>query len=868
MAKARRKRTRTARRRVKRPLTLKPRAAKVGVAPLAVEKLRWRCDPRVLPFETTAEVEPITGVVGQESAVEALRFGLETSAPGQNIFVRGISGTGRMTLLRRMLEQIRLSCPTARDHCYVHNFAQSDRPRLLTLPRGEGTAFQRKVDEFADFIRDELKSALASQAMLTRRSLLERDTQRSVEQTVEPFEKALNEAGLALVSFQAGPVVQSALVPLIDGKPVPPEEFEQMRSAGKVSQEQYDAFRETHDAFQPRLQEMTAAVNQVRIAHNDALAELWNQDVRAVLEPLAAAIAAEFPTPKVRAFLDEIINDVIQRRRKAIEKESDFTRIYRVNVILRRDDESDCPIVVENTPTMGNLLGTIDHTVSRGEAIISDHLMIRAGSLLRADGGYLILEARDVLREPGAWQVLVRTLRTGRLEIVPPEVTLPWAMPSLKPEPIDVTIKVVLLGESDIYYLLDELDPDFPDLFKVLADFERHVPHDSRAIHQYAGVLARIVKEEGLPAFDREAVAALIEHGARIAADKGRLTTRFGRLADIAREAAFVCDKRIGITVLGTDVREAIRRTKQRADMPSRQFREMLADGTICVQTVGHEVGQINGLAVLTAGPLTYGFPARITATIGPGSAGVINIEREAALSGSIHTKGFYILGGLLRFLLRTDHPLAFDASVAFEQSYGGIDGDSASGAEICCLLSALTDIPLRQDLAMTGAIDQVGHILAVGAINEKTEGFFDTCRDTGLTGTQGVLIPKANAGDLMLRQDVVDACARGEFHVRAVGTVHEALECMMGIPAGRRGADGWYPDGTVLGLAVFRAWEYWLKASQNADNVRSAVEAETERQLAAQSKKTSTAKKPNSSHSGRPSRKKVNNRKTTRESR
>jgi len=842
MAKARRARPRATRRRVKRSLTAKPRAARVGVAPLPVEALRWHCDPRALPFETTAEVEPITGVVGQESAVEALRFGLETNAPGQNIFVRGISGTGRMTLLRRMLEQIRLSCPTVRDHCYVHNFAQPDRPRWLTLPRGEGAAFERKVDELADFIRDELKSALASQAMITKRSLLERDTQKRIEQAVEPFEKSLNEAGLALVSFQAGPVVQSALVPLIEGKPVPPEEFEQMRVAGTVTQQQYDAFRETHDAFQPRLQEMTAAVNQVRVAHNVALAELWNQDVRAVLGPLAAAIAAEFPTPQVRTFLDGMLNDVIQHRRKAVEKESDFTRIYRVNVILRREDESGCPIVVEHTPTMGNLLGTIDHTVSRGEAIISNHLMIRAGSLLRADGGYLILEARDVLREPGAWHVLVRTLRTGRLEIVPPEMTFPWAMPSLKPEPIDVRMKVILLGESDIYYLLDEMDPDFPDLFKVLADFERHVPHDERAIHQYAGVLARIVKEEGLPVFDREAVAALIEHGARIAADKGRLTTRFGRLADIAREASFVCDKRVGVNVLAADVREAVRRTKQRAEMPSRQFREMLADGTICVQTSGQEVGQINGLAVLTAGPLTYGFPARITATIGPGSAGVINIEREAALSGSIHTKGFYILGGLLRFLLRTDHPLAFDASVAFEQTYGGIDGDSASGAEICCLLSALTDIPLRQDLAMTGAIDQVGHILAIGAVNEKIEGFFDTCRDMGLTGTQGVLIPKSNAGDLMLRHDVVEACARGEFRVHAVATVHEALECLTGIPAGRRAADGWYPEGTVLGLAVFRAWEYWLKASQSADGVRSAVEAETERQLAAESKQPSPA--------------------------
>lgn len=838
MAKSPKPRSKPPRGRSNRPSKTLRKSRRVGVEPLPVGALRWRCDPTTLPFQTTAEVEPITGVVGQESAVDALRFGLETNAPGQNIFVRGIAGTGRMTLLRRMLEQIRLACPAARDRCFVHNFAQPDRPRLLTLPRGEGKAFQHRMDDLADFIRDELKSALASPAMVTKRSLLERETQHRIEATVEPFEKALQEAGLALVSFQAGPVVQSALVPRIDGRPVPPEEYEQMRAGGQVNEEQYNRFRETHDAFQPRLQEITAAINEIRAGHNETLTELWKQDVRSILGPLAGAAVAEFPTPQVREFLDAVVDDVIHRRRRALEKESNFTRVYRVNVVLGRDDESECPIIVETTPTMSNLLGTIDHSLSRGEAVHSDHLMIRAGSLLRADGGYLILEARDVLSEPHAWHVLVRTLRTGRLEIVPPEMSFPWAIPSLKPEPIDVHIKVILLGESDIYYLLDELDPDFSDLFKVLADFERQVPHDEQAIHQYAGVLSRIAKEEGLPPLDREAVAALVEHGARIAADKGKLTTRFGRLADIAREAAFICEKRVGTLVVGSDVREAVRRTKQRADMPSRRFREMLADGTICVQTAGREIGQINGLAVMTAGPLTYGFPARITATIGPGSAGVINIEREAALSGAIHTKGFYILGGLMRFLLRTDHPLAFDASVAFEQSYGGIDGDSASGAEICCLLSALTEAPLRQDLAMTGAIDQLGHILAVGAVNEKIEGFFDTCRDVGLTGTQGVLIPRANAGDLMLREDVVEACAEGRFHVYAVDRVHDALECLTGVPAGERGEDGWYPEGTLLALAVVRAWQYWMKASQSADGIRAASDEDSEGRQAAAKRK------------------------------
>ncbi len=788
----------------------------ISVEPLPPAALRWRCDPRALPFDSTADIEPITGVIGQESAVDALKFGLETNAPGQNVFVRGITGTGRMTLIRRMLEQTRLACPAARDRCYVHNFAQPDRPRLLTLFRSQGQPFQHRMDELADFIRDDLKTALSSQDLVAKRTTLDLELQKRIDKAVEPFEKSLEEAGLALISFQVGPVVQSALVPRINGKAVPPEEYEQMRAAGQVTDENDARFRETHDAFQPRLQEITAKVNEIRSSHNEAILALWKKDVRTILTPMTDDIAREFPGPQIRRFLDEVIDDVVNRRRRAIEKESDFTRVYRVNVVLTHEDDASCEIIVENTPTMTNLLGSIDHTSTRGDVPHFDHMMIRAGSLLRADGGYLILEARDVLREPGAWHVLMRTLRTGRLEIVPPEIVYPWAAPTIKPEPIEVNVKVVLLGESNLYYMLDEFDPDFPEMFKVLADFTRVVPHDVQGINQYAGVLARIAKEGELPPFDRTAVAALIEHGARIAADKGKLTTRFGRLADIAREAAFICNKDGRQRVTDGDVRQTIDRTKQRADLPSRRFRELLSDGTIRVETRGAVVGQINGLAVISAGPLIYGFPARITATIGPGTAGVINIERESALSGAIHTKGFYILGGLLRHLLRTDHPLVFDASIAFEQSYGGIDGDSASGAEICCLLSALTEIPLRQDLAITGAIDQVGHILAVGAVNEKIEGFFDTCRDLGLTGTQGVIIPGANAGDLMLREDVVEACAAGRFHVYAVDTVQQALECLTLMPSGTRNADGEYPGNSLLGSAVARAWLYWLKVSQN----------------------------------------------------
>lgn len=780
-----------------------------GLPPVA---LRWRCDPQRLAFATTNDVQPITGVVGQTAALEALQFALTTRAAGQNVFVRGLTGTGRMTLVRRLLEEIRPSCPNAPDHCYVHNAAQPDRPRLVSLPRGTARRFERLVNELADYIRDDLAKALGAQRIAERKAAIDEAARKQVQEVVEPFEAALKEAGLALVSMPMGPVIHSAIFPMVDGKPVPPEEFEWLHTQGKVSDEQYQLSREKLGTFDAQLEEVNRAVQDIRRKHAETLGPVLEREARSALDQFVKRITAEFPQQAVQVFVRELVDDTIEHLPQLGQE--DFTRRYRVNVLLSSAKGDACPIVLDNSPTMVSLLGKVDSQAGPMGEIRSDHLMIRAGSLLRADGGYLILEVRDVLTEPGAWKALMRTLRTGTLEIVPPEMSLPWWSPSIKPEPIHLDVRVILLGDAYTYALLDQMDSDFPYLFKVLSDFDSVIARDDEGIAHYAGVLSRIVGEEGLPALDRTAVATLVEHGARIAARADKLTSRFGRLADLAREAAWLAGRNGRKAVHGDDVTEAIRRTKRRADLPSRRFRELMAEGTIHIEVSGAVVGQINGLAVIQAGPMVSGFPARITATIGPGTAGVVNIEREAALSGAIHTKGFYILGGLLRHLLQAGHPLAFDASVAFEQSYGGIDGDSASGAEICCLLSALTGVPLRQDLAMTGAIDQMGHVLAVGAVNEKIEGFYDTCRDLRLTGTQGVIIPKANAGDLMLRPGVVEAVTEGRFQVFAVGTVHEALELLTGLPAGARNDAGRYPPGTLLHLAVQRAREFWNQAA------------------------------------------------------
>jgi len=793
--------------------TKKCRSA-LGVNPIPADELRWQCVLDKNAYPSTDEVEPLTGVVAQQTAIRAIRFGLETNAPGHNIFVRGLSGTGRLTLVRWLLEEIQPSCPLAQDRCFVHNFSQPDRPRLITLPPGKGQEFKKGMEQLADFVKKDLGPALSSDEMKARRGALDQQAKNAIQRIVNPLEESLKKAGLALVTYQAGPVAQTAIFPVTGGKPVPPEEFEQLHAQGQVPDEQFEAFKQNASSFEKHLEETNERVTEIRRNHEQTIREMMERSARWVLNNTVRGIERDFPQPSVLEFLNELIDDLVEHRLTANEKEDDFTQLYRVNIVLEHKESDGCPIIAEASTSVRDLLGTIDYEFGPGGEAQANHMGIRAGNLLRADGGFLILEVRDLLGEPEGWKTLVRTLRTGKLEIVPSNTASRMGGPSLKPEPIPINVKVVLLGDTETYYFLDVHDKDFSQLFKVLADFDSLIARDDDGVRAYAQVLARICSKEQLPAFEHSALTALTEQGARVASRGGKLTTQFGRIADIAREAAFLTVKDGRARVTGDDVNHAIRLGKERADLPSRHFRELIQKGTIRVETTGSEVGQINGLAVMKAGPLTYGFPARITATIGPGTAGVINIEREAALSGAIHTKGFYILGGLLRHLLRTDHPLAFDASVAFEQSYGGIDGDSASGAEICCLLSALTNIPLRQDLAMTGAIDQMGHVLAIGAVNEKIEGFFDACGDGGLCGTQGVIIPRSNADDLMLREDVVDACHQGEFNVYAVETVLEALELFTGMRAGVRGASGVYPKGSLLRIAIDRARAFWAMAS------------------------------------------------------
>ena len=787
-------------------------------------ELRWQCDPEAFGFETTAEIDASAGVLGQPTAQEALTFGVECMSPGQNIYVRGPRGTGRIRMVRHLLQTLKPQTDRLKDRCYVHNFKRPDRPRLITLDAGQAPAFQTAMQDLGEYINEGLHEALDGEPYLSQRQTIQERVQNELRGFSKPLEDSLAEAGMTLVTPNQGAITQAAILPVFEGQPVPHEQYRLLVSQEKVTQEEFDAYENSLPDFQKQLQEVTRKISEVYRDASREMKTVIQEGATSLLAIHIDPIKKEFSSPEVQQHIDQLVSDITEKRLHSDDdNQPDFRELYGVNVVMTHTDKINRPAIEESTPNLINLLGTVEPEWQSDGRPSSDFRGVRAGALLRADEGYLILDANDLMSEPGAYRAVMRTLRTGQLEIVPPEVGFMRQQIITQPEPIKLNVRVILIGDARTYYQLDHVDPDFRELFKVLADFDNEIVRDETGIRQYASVLAQLCIDESLCCFHKSAVAALVEHGARIVARPGKLTARFGRIADIAREAFHLAD---GEVVQAEDVKSAVRRTKTRASMPSRKFQEMVESGTIIVETSGDQIGQVNGLAVMRSGPLTYGFPARITTTISPGSAGLINIEGQASMSGSIHTKGFQILGGLLRHLISPSHPLAFSASIAFEQSYGGIDGDSASGAEMVCLLSALTEIPIRQTMAMTGAIDQHGHVEAIGGVNEKIEGFFDACEHFGLTGDQGVVIPRSNSGDLMLREDVVAACMENNFHIYAVNRIEEAIELMMGVKAGTFDSTGNYPDGSVLQIAVKKAHDFWQMSLSSPEKLAGIMEA------------------------------------------
>jgi lon-related putative ATP-dependent protease len=771
---------------------------------LRPQQLRWICDPARLGFQTTAELRDLTAPIGQDRAVEALEFGVRMPGDGYNILIVGHPGTGRASMARAVLDKVTPTLPTPCDWCYVHNFEDPNQPHALSLPAGMGCQFRQDMEEFVEDVRRELAAAFDSEEYSDRRDAALKAFREDRQAEFEAFEQEATAAGLVVGRGPAGFMV----APGKDGEVLSPQEYAELPAPERK------LLDDSREALQDRLNEI---VRRQQRKEKDARAQVkaLNQEVAgyAVGHLVDELLARYGDYDGVPAHLDHLRSDIIEHAddlRAAEEEapqlpialplpraESPYAR-YRVNVLLSCEPRTGAPVVYESNPTIDNLTGQIEHRPQMG-ALLTDFTMIRPGALHRANGGFLLLDAEAVLTRPYAWEALKRALKNRQVKIESIADQLRFlTTATLEPEPIPLDVKVVLVGTPYTHYLLSNHDDEFRKLFKVKADFDTSTRRGPAVVKQLARFVATRCRQEGLPDFDAAAVALVIEHSARLAADQTRFTTRFIDVADLVREAAYWCRANSHHTVADDDVQRAIREHIRRSNRVEERLQEMVERDFIYVDLQGSAVGQINGLAVVAVGDYWFGRPSRITARTFVGRGGVTQIDREARLTGRIHDKGVLILSGFLGARYGRSRSLSLGASITFEQTYDTIDGDSASSTELYALLSSLGDLPLRQEIAVTGSVSQAGEIQPIGGVNEKIEGFYAACKLRGLTGTQGVLIPRANVPSLMLDPEVVQAAAAGTFHIYAVSKVDEGMEVLTGLKAGRLRKDGTYTPGSI----------------------------------------------------------------------
>ena len=789
---------------------------------LPADKLRWRCELARIPFETTAQAELREGFIGQERALRALKMGVELSAPGYNIFVCGLAGTSRGGTIARMIEELRPPTKESLDRCYVNNFKLPDRPRLLGLPRGQATSFKKDMQAGIDFLRRRIPQVFEGEPFQRQKGrIVERYTVREKE-LMDDFTRRIAREQFALGHMQVGAVALPEIFPLLDGQMVPIEDISKMVHEGKLESQAAEDIERKYEQFR---QEFTVVYRKTLTLSRELASELsyLEQEAASVLvDGVIEELKEKYPGISVSEYLEEVRHHLLDNLGPFKEREGeseqedgapdglpkppsgperDPFRVYGVNVILSHNHEQISPVIFETTPTYANLFGTIQRAYDSRGGWTSDFMDLRGGSLLRADGGFLIMYSLEAISEMGVWRALKRTLNHNRLEIQPLEMFYPFGGSALKPEAIDINVKVILIGDRQLYELLYDYEEDFQKIFKVRVEFDEEMTMSDGVIAEYAGRLRALSEKENLFPFDRGAFAAMLEYGVRQAGRRNKVTARFVDIADLAREAHYCAAAAREAVVRADHVRGALSSKMERHNLIETRIREMIEEGTLLVDVSGSKLGQVNGLSVLEIGGYSFGKPVRITATAALGKSGLINIEREANLSGRFHDKGVHIIAGFLRSQFAQDKPLSLAASICFEQSYSGVDGDSASSTEIYALLSALSGLPLRQDIAVTGSINQQGDIQAIGGVNEKIEGFFDVCRIKGLSGTQGIMMPQSNVEDLMLREDILEAVANGKFHLWPVARVEQGIEILTGTAAGCKDADGKFESGTVFAI-------------------------------------------------------------------
>ncbi|WXG47214.1 MAG: ATP-binding protein [Candidatus Atabeyarchaeum deiterrae] len=769
---------------------------------LPPEKLRNELGTETLSCQSTQELIPSEEIVGQERAVKALKFGLNIKERGFNIYVAGVPGSGRKTAVKSFLEEMAKSKPVPSDYCYVNNFNNPFLSRVIKLPPGRGKEFKKDMKSFIESVRNVLPKAFESEDYATRRDAVIKSVEEKRGRLLEELNSKAQEAGFALRTTQIG----IATIPVVKGKPLSDEEFMALPPQVK------DEIRKRGDDLDSQLR---LAFRQVRTLEKEAtekVAQLNKEVTIFAIGHLIDALVEKYGTAAdIKAYLEEVRNDILENTIQFLKepetpqtpipipwmKELPF-RKYEVNVVVDNSTLKGAPVVLELNPTYQNLFGLVEKEAQFG-ILMTDFTLIRGGSMHKANGGYLVLPAEDLLVNALSYDALKKALMNERLAIEEIAEKLGYVTTKgLRPDPIPLDVKVILIGGSEIYQQLYLLDVEFRELFKVKAEFDTTMERTSKNMEKYAASICGVCEREKLKHLDASGLKGLLAYSSRLAEDQRKLSTRFGDIADIIREASYYATQEKAGFINAKHVKKAIDERFYRSSLIQEKIREMIERNFILINTDGEAVGQANGLSVMSIGDFEFGAPSRVTASVGLGKEGIIDIQREAKMGGPIHTKGVLILSGYLTDKFTQDKPLGLSSRLVFEQSYGMVEGDSASSTELYAMLSALSGVPIKQHFAVTGSVNQKGEVQAIGGVNEKIEGYFEVCKAKGLNGKQGVLIPESNAQNLMLKEEVVKAVKEGKFHIYPVQTIDQGIELLTGVKAGARQKDGTFESGTV----------------------------------------------------------------------
>ena len=797
---------------------------------LKAEDLRWQCNPEDLAFDSTNDLEPIEGILGQERALKAIKLGVDLRSPGYNIFIAGLSGTGKATTVKKMLETISGNCPPLYDYAYVNNFKDRDRPVLLKFHVNKAKYFRQDMSSAIEILKAKIPQALDSDTYINRKKKIVTHYNEKEQELMSALDAKLRPENFSLGQVKVGEVARPDIFPIIDQKPVPIYQLEELVKQGKLTEDNAKDIIKKYNSYQQDLHTLFRKGLKLSQEFQDKLGKLERETAEVVVKGIIENLREKYNDEKTLEYLTDVENNILDSIQvfKGLKPDGDTTpegfqidyfKEYEVNIILDNSETKNCPVVIETSPNYVNLFGTIEKVYDGRGGWYSDFTKIKAGSLLRANSGYLVLNVKHLFEEPVVWRTLKRVLTYRKLEIQDSHYMFQVAPTILKPEPIEIDTKVILIGNDYIYSILASYEDDFKKIFKVKADFDYEIKRTDEVLIEYARVIKKLIKEENLCEFDKTAIAALIELGAKFAGNKYKLTARFSQIADLAREANFwALDDGFKI-VSAAHVKKAYQLARERHGLLESKVNDMIEEGMVLIDTDGKRLGQINGLAVYDADFYSFGRPTRITATVSLGNGSIINVEREAGMSGRHYNKGVLIISGYFRETFGQNLPLSFNANLVFEQSYGTVDGDSASCAEIFALLSTLSGLPIKQNLAVTGSLNQKGDVQPIGGVNEKIEGFYDVCKDRGLTGKQGVIIPVQNIKELMLREDIIEAVSEGKFHIYPISTVEEGIQILTGVKAGKRTDGSGYEQNSVFDLVEKKIKDLYAKSKASRTN-------------------------------------------------